>query len=646
MPAIKGITAAFAQSSFFGNGQLTFTPTNPAFSIGMSNIDWNDTFQRSAIEINFSNGGSFVYSQPTQPSNSPPQFTGFKLDATSIAAGISISSLRWYGTNQSELVGIWNVRTSAPNPLVVTSTADTDTVGTLRYAINWSNSNPGADTISFDIAGTGPHPITTTSGLPTITDAGTTINGLSQTGAACGQLSDGTPHNLQIFINGNGTANNAFRITGADASISGMAVGNFQEKGLYVLNTNNALIECNYFGVEPDGSTASPLARSAITGASQFESATNSVARNNLFSGNNDDAEDYGLVIGPNTSDITIEGNIIGLNANGTAALANGATGLRINTSSQVTVGGTTAAQRNIISGNGADGILLERSNNVYLLGNYIGVASNGTNSIGNGDDGLDIDDADNITIGGTTAAARNIISGNDDEGIDVKNGSSNIVIQGNYVGTDAGGTLDLGNSGAGVQINGSAAHLVGDGSASGANIIAFSGGDGIRIIGSSTQVAILANAIFSNGVGDGGDNGIDIENDGVTANDGNDSDSGANDRLNFPEFVAVEADGNASLAYNFNLDVPANGLGYRIDFFKNSTPDSSNYGQGEIWLGSTNVSHAGGDLNFSGLLTTNSTINVGDRIAATATRITATGYDITSEFNLNGTTVQRQGLA
>ena len=646
-PAVKGVAAGFGASNS-GAGQLTFDFINEAFAFGINNIDWNDRTQRSEMRITLSNGAIVLYNRPAQSRDPPAEFIGFKLDDSSIAAGVHIESLDWYGVGDEELVGIFGVRTSSapPNPLIVTSTADTDTIGTLRNAINYANTNAGADVITFDIAGTGPHTIALVSDLPSITNDGLTINGLSQTGAACGQLSAGVPHDLQIFINGGGSVGSAFNVFASDVEIKGLAVGNFQGKGFYFESLSNALVECNYFGTLPDGVTSSPLVQGSLSGSTQFFNVTKSAIRNNLISGNNDDSGDLGLIISNGSSDILITGNIFGLNETGTAALPNGGDGVMLLNSNNVTIGGLTSADRNVISGNLDDGLeVASGSSNVTVLGNYIGVGSDGTASVPNGSDGLAVLGATNVTIGGTAPGAGNVISSNGDEGIDISQSGGFVSILGNRIGTDIGGTLNRGNNDVGIRIDGNGAHFIGDGTQAGGNIIAHSNNDGIRITGSGFTTAILANSIYANGTGNSGGIGIDLNDDGVSSNDPNDTDSGANDLLNFPVLNAVLAYDSTNLGYNFDLDVPANTEGYRIDFYLTGVVDGSGFGQGQTWLGSVDVDHAGGDLNFSGVLTANTVVTTGQSISATATRKTATSYDITSEFASNAASTQAQYL-
>ncbi|NJM40259.1 MAG: hypothetical protein HC853_05595 [Anaerolineae bacterium] len=155
-----------------------------------------------------------------------------------------------------------------------------------------------------------------------------------------------------------------------------------------------------------------------------------------------------------------IAGNYIGLDADGTTVARNNTSntvslgGIRIETGSN-TIGGLTAADRNVISGNLYSGIVLFGSgaNSNIIRGNYIGTDAGGTLDRGNDQEGIDIDGGNNNVIGGSNVNARNIISGNDSDGIEIDSGDNNIV-QGNYIGTDVTGTIDLGNTRDGIDIN------------------------------------------------------------------------------------------------------------------------------------------------------------------------------------------------
>ena len=122
------------------------------------------------------------------------------------------------------------------------------------------------------------------------------------------------------------------------------------------------------------------------------------------------------------------------------------------------------------------------------------------------------------------------MISGNAHDGILIAGSLANgNFIYNNYIGTNASGA-NLGNGSNGVYINQSAlGNRIGSGAASGANRIAFNGGNGVNVADGSIN-AIRANSIYSNA-----ELGIDLEGDGVTPNDAGDNDSGANDEQNFP---------------------------------------------------------------------------------------------------------------
>lgn len=165
----------------------------------------------------------------------------------------------------------------------------------------------------------------------------------------------------------------------------------------------------------------------------------------NLVSGNLND----GIYLWVATSNTVIEGNLVGTTADGLHGLGNGGIGISDNQSpfGGTRIGGTNPAARNIVSGNQGGGILLE-ANNGLLQGNYIGTDITGTAAIGNGNWGVNAYYYSS-TIGGTEEGAGNLISGNLGTGIAMTL-TSNTVIQGNKIGTDVTGELALGNGGYG----------------------------------------------------------------------------------------------------------------------------------------------------------------------------------------------------
>ena len=116
-------------------------------------------------------------------------------------------------------------------------------------------------------------------------------------------------------------------------------------------------------------------------------------------------------------------------------------------------IGGDTAADRNIISGNGQSGILLLDSASVVIKGNYIGTNADGTAALPNGYEGIRLagDESTGNTIGGNITGRRNIISGNAGGGILLS--ANNNDVFGNYIGLDASGTSAVPNVGNGIYI-------------------------------------------------------------------------------------------------------------------------------------------------------------------------------------------------
>src|SRR5262249_8967925 len=144
-----------------------------------------------------------------------------------------------------------------------------------------------------------------------------------------------------------------------------------------------------------------------------------------------------GLLLYNAVFDTSIQGNYIGTDVTGTLALAN-PQGIGDN-GFRTIIGGTLPGARNLISGNPQQGIVLAGTNSM-VKGNYIGTDWTGTVALGNGQ-GVQIYEGSGNTIGGTMSGAGNLISGNSQEGIFIDFRSSASTIQGNLIGTDVTGT-------------------------------------------------------------------------------------------------------------------------------------------------------------------------------------------------------------
>ncbi|MCU0707282.1 MAG: right-handed parallel beta-helix repeat-containing protein, partial [Pirellula sp.] len=331
-------------------------------------------------------------------------------------------------------------------PLTVTHTGDSG-YGSLRNAITFANSQTGADTITFNIAGSGPFAIAPLSGLPSILET-LTIDGTSQPGYANQPL---------IELDGV-SAGNAYGLVmntaaASNSRVQGLAVNRFQLSGILVINgASNVVIDRNHVGVDVTGT----LDRGNNAFGVDINKSSGAVITNNLISGN----DDYGISLSTDgvqgsVNGATVAGNRIGVNGAGSAAIAN-LGGVVLSGTTNIVIGGSTALARNLISGNTTNGVFLTGGSvNTSIVGNYIGTDLSGTASIAN-DIGIELTGfATNNFIGGSAAGARNIISGNTQFGIGLSPIAFGNFVQGNYIGTSADGNSQLAN-GAGIGLFGS----------------------------------------------------------------------------------------------------------------------------------------------------------------------------------------------
>jgi VCBS repeat protein len=209
-----------------------------------------------------------------------------------------------------------------------------------------------------------------------------------------------------------------------------------------------------------------------------------------------------GILVKSNNN--VIDGNLIGTDFAGTADLGNGQ-GIRISNVTGNLVGGTTAAARNVISGNNF-GVVVAGSvaSGNLIQGNYIGTDITGTAGFGN-DFGVVISGVSANTIGGTTAGSRNVISGNALDGVFMSGAvATGNVVQGNFVGTDATGSTALGNTN-GINIVDVAGNTVGGTTVTARNVISSNTNGGVLVQGpSATGNRVQGNRIGLNASGTG----------------------------------------------------------------------------------------------------------------------------------------------
>jgi parallel beta-helix repeat protein len=304
----------------------------------------------------------------------------------------------------------------------------------------------------------------------------------------------GNGHPIAITDSSNNTIGGT--TAGARNVVAGMSgnfcCGNIQITSSNALSSNNA-IRGNYVGTDITGTVALGGANGGVyaDGADTTIGGTTAAARN-VISGNGA----WGVTVV--RSGALVEGNYIGVNAGGTAALANGI-GVQVQVSG-ATIGGAAGAG-NLISGNTGAGVTINQSivSNAQILGNMIGLNAAGTAPLGNGGDGINVStiSASANTFG--AAGSGNVISGNGGSGINSAAGS--VTIQGNLIGTNAAGTAAIGNAAHGVAMNASNGSLIGGASQGQGNVISGNAGDGVSVT-ASANFTVQGNQIGTNGAG------------------------------------------------------------------------------------------------------------------------------------------------
>ncbi len=369
----------------------------------------------------------------------------------------------------------------------------------LREAIHAANNTANVDAstpdaINFAI-GSGAQTIAVgAGGLPSIRDA-VNIDARTQPGYTTTPL---------ITLDGSGATGSTagLLLHTNNSTISGFIVQDFPDEGIEIDGStgfgDNNVIQDNWVGINAAGGPAGNVDNGILV----TDDADNNIVRNNVVGSNGND----GIVIRNTGSDNNwVYGNIVGLAADGTTVRGNTRFGVYIHSTATGNTIGTNddgtndAAERNIISGNLESGVVISHAGNV-IRGNYIGTDLTGMLDRGNLLAGIVIDSVANTVIGGTTAAARNVISGNNEHGITLWNvGATGTLVAGNYIGVDAAGTGLLGNTNDGIAIGGGASgNTIGGITPGHRNIISGNLDDGIELGGSGVN----NNIIFGNYIG------------------------------------------------------------------------------------------------------------------------------------------------
>ncbi len=305
----------------------------------------------------------------------------------------------------------------------------------------------------------------------------------------------------------------------------------------------------------------------------------------------------------------------------GTDVLGN--TGLG-NGSSGLRVAVNALIRNNVLSGNdefGLDASGLSDSGDVS--GNLIGTNARGNAAIPNLAGGAALGTPIDISF------RDNLVSGNAGPGLTLL-GAFDTYVGRNLIGTQANGILPLGNSGSGIRVASTDPSGVGDSSYSnlswpGPNTIAFNNGAGIELVEGGWAIVIGTNSIHSNG-----GLGIDLGGDGVTLNDHLDKDYGPNEFQNFPEITRVRSMKRKTTITGRLTSEPYNGYYGRfgLSFYASPACDPSGHGEGAIPLGTVAV--VTDDLGFASFrVTLPVAVPRGYFVAATTTGVAGT-----SEFS------------
>jgi parallel beta-helix repeat protein len=724
-----------------GTPGTTIDPDQPAFtvtsgSVVVSNVTFSTTGDAPTILVT---GGSLtlrndVIQESSGYTDACISLTGGTLDlGTSASPGGNTLNINGTGRFIDNSTGIsipqvgdtFEVNGQVFSPYMVTTTADSGP-GSLRDAINKINEDNagtqyvglhGVDEIDFNITGasdtagggtgynsaTGVATIKPLSALPEITNA-VLIDGYTEPGASANTLTTGDNAVLKIVLDGSqvGAATDGLVIAGGKSTVRGLVIDDFAAGTALVLSdSGNDVVAGNFIGTDVKGESAAANQRGIdIYGGPGDTIGGTGVGAGNVISGNS--LEGIRLF----ASQVVVAGNLIGTDATGKAALGNGY-GIGIS-GDYNTIGGAVAGARNIVSannGNGGSNIFIdgESGGGRYNLveGNYVGTDITGTTALGDGY-GIVVSGSFN-TIGGTSAAARNLVSGNNWFNIAIY-GPGNFqvapsfaiptgnVVEGNYVGTDVTGTRILPNARFGVELaNGAYDNIIGGTVAGAGNLISGNALEGINIgegydlapegaknnfvWGNLIGTDKTGSVVLGNGIGidiDANDNaiggtqagaanlikgnslaGVEVETGTGNAILGNSiyangmqgieldvgyAPSGGNDLQAAPVVTAATIS-TAGTTISGSL-ASAAGTTFRIEFFSNQSPGPSG-GDGQTYLGFATVStdasgylasSPGGSAVISNPDTANATFTVTglmpvpagqSYLAATATNLT-----------------------
>jgi len=517
---------------------------------------------------------------------------------------------------------------TAPAIFTVTNSLDDGSTGSLRWAIMKANADTDPlSTINFSIR----------SGLQTIqvgasgAYSGQTLPSINHPVLIDGTTQSGYAGVPIIVLDGSNAQNGASSLdsglditaTAAGSTVKGLVIEHFSGTPSYgrwseirIDGGGNNVIASNYIGLDPSGSIADTSGGLAIF---IIDSSGNTIGGSAPGAGNVMDEEGSGWatleIVGtgvgaaPAANYNVVQGNYIGLNPAGTQRLVNdgGSVGIfLLHNANFNTIGGTAVGARNVIAGYGGGAVWLEGHSagttptQNAIEGNYIGTNAAGTVGLGISDEsGVtfqfegDIGATDDV-IGGTDPGAGNLISGEPGYAVLLENGLGDQV-EGNLIGTDYTGTQRLTSgtaNGTAIAVPEERGVVIGGTAPGAGNTIAFNNGPSISV--GCTGVRIEGNSIYANsGLG------IDLVGNGVPLlNDSPLGHSGANNYQNFPILDSATSSSAGTLVTGTFSEAAEPNTTLTFDFYANTAPDPSGYGQGQTYLGSCRVrTDANGNL-------------------------------------------------
>lgn len=488
------------------------------------------------------------------------------------------------------VMSLMTLTASAQVDRFVVTTVDDSGPGTLRQAILDANSTVGQNTIDFDIPGAGPRVIQPITPLPAVTDA-VFIDGFSQPGSAPNTAAEGDNAEIRIILDGSalvdmpGNAETGLVVQTSGVLLTGLSIVNFADTGIRIEKPKPLdpplVTDCNvfgnYIGLLPDGSTTGGN-RDGITVS--FGARGNTIGgpaplQQNVISGNIVRA-----VIMASRGN-RVQGNIIGLDAAGQAAVGSGGGVFMLlsgnSDGNDTLIGGDSPGAGNTLAGLGGAAILISGNpdapaTNLRILDNLIGLDAAGINPVPNSlGSAIALSHTVNARIDGNVVAASLT-------GIGLSEGAIATTITDNLIGPFPGA-----GNGTGISLSqGARDNRIGDPVSGRGNTIFHNNLAGVDIQGIDT----VGNRLSSNRIGDNGGLGVDLGDfdAGPTPNDPDDTDTGGNALLNFPEITSARAqqgDWFVDLEYQgaANADLV-------FELFANTACDPSGFGEGERPIG------------------------------------------------------------